>query len=660
MRIQRKNFFQALAILVCGIVTFLIFYYGRSGHFFGLEKISENAKFEALCAQLFAEQLSGDSLSLHFTLREPSLYGISDSEITLPVYSKEQERAAATSTENVKKRFSAIKRSALSQELTYSYDVLDYFFKYNLEGYRYSYLSEPFSAFSGIQTEFPLLLTEYAFNSEKDVENYLQILDRSGSYFKGLMEYEKEKSRAGLFMSDKEADKIIDWCVDFAKPKEDHILITTFEKKLETLFTEGEISSSEKNYYLTQNERLLTTVLFPAYESLGDCLLVLKGTGKDIAGLCQDENGREYYEYLVKSKVGTDKSISEIKAMLSEKLQSDYLLLHSTVAALPEGAYENFQDPLANLTPAEILEDIKKRMAQEFSFEINESYSYTVKDVDASLEAYTSPAYYFTPPLDAVSQNVIYVNNATTSKGIELYTTLAHEGFPGHLYQSVSFQTYGDKNDLPPLRSLLYFGGYVEGYATYVEMMSYEYAARCGNELCDDPSLGTIYQAIAVDRSLQLCLYSLLDIMIHYEGMSVADITPYMQNLGITDEETIEAIYFYIASEPANYLKYYVGYLEILECKELAMANWGDSYSDAKFHKLLLELGPSPFPLIKKAILDSFENSFYFVTVYHVLCYLILLSCFFLKYSVRVYKVFSSTFCSVSSKWFTTSSIISS
>ncbi|MBD5544685.1 MAG: DUF885 domain-containing protein [Lachnospiraceae bacterium] len=645
MKSHKKNLLQVFAFLVCGAIIFLIFYYGKSGHFFGLEKISENAKFDSLCSELFVSELSSDSLSLHFTLRDPSLYGISGSEVTLPVYNKETNRTTAVSLENARKRLKKIKRDSLYDEFSYSYDVLEYYLTSNLESCQFSYLDEPFSAFSGVQTEFPLLLSEYTFDTKKDVENYLKILECSGPYLKGLMEYEKEKSDAGLFMSDKEAIKVISWCDDFTKSTENHILVTTFEKKLDTLLAEGEISSSEKNYYISQNDRLLTTVLFPAYDSLGDCLIVLMGTGKEQAGLCHDENGKKYYEYLVKSKVGTDKSIPEIKAILTDKLQSDFLLLHSTVASLPSGAYGNFQDPLETLTPVEILEDIKMRMTSQFPFKPDESYSYTVKDVDSSLEAYTSPAYYFTPPLDAISQNVIYINRSSTHQGIDLYTTLAHEGFPGHLYQSVAFHTYCEKEKLPSLRNLLYFGGYIEGYATYTEMLSYEYAAQCGSSLSEDPSLQTIYQAVALDRSIQLCLYSLLDIMIHYEGMSAEDIAPYLHNLGITDSETIDAIYFYIGAEPANYLKYYMGYLEILECKKLAKAKWGNSYSDARFHQLLLELGPSPFPLIKEAILDTVWNGFYLLL---------------LKNSARVVKVFSNTSFSGSSNWLTICSIISS
>lgn len=279
MKNNKKKYIQISAFLLCMAIALLTFHYGKSGHFFGLEQISESAKFKSLCSELFVSELSSDSLSLHFTLRNPSLYGISGTEITLPVYSEQSEASSAVSIENAKKRLKKIRRNSLSDELRYSYDVLEYSLANRLEGCRYSYLDEPFSAFSGIQTEFPLLLSEYAFDTKKDVENYLKILECSGSYLQGLMEYEKEKSAKGLFMSDKEAAKVIAWCDDFTQSTENHILITTFNKKLDTLLSEGEISSSEKNYYLSQNDRLLSTVLFPAYESLGDCLTVLKGTG---------------------------------------------------------------------------------------------------------------------------------------------------------------------------------------------------------------------------------------------------------------------------------------------------------------------------------------------------------------------------------------------
>ena len=52
---------------------------------------------------------------------------------------------------------------------------------------------------------------------------------------------------------------------------------------------------------------------------------------------------------------------------------------------------------------------------------------------------------------------------------LTLFTTLAHEGYPGHLYQTIFYES----TDPDPVRSIFNFGGYVEGWATYAEMCSY-------------------------------------------------------------------------------------------------------------------------------------------------------------------------------------------
>lgn len=73
------------------------------------------------------------------------------------------------------------------------------------------------------------------------------------------------------------------------------------------------------------------------------------------------------------------------------------------------------------------------------------------------------------PAIDNTKENVIYINQGHIPDDLDFYTTLAHEGYPGHLYQT----TYFASTNPAPLRSLLNFGGYTEGWATYSEMMSY-------------------------------------------------------------------------------------------------------------------------------------------------------------------------------------------
>ena len=95
-------------------------------------------------------------------------------------------------------------------------------------------------------------------------------------------------------------------------------------------------------------------------------------------------------------------------------------------------------------------------------------------------------------------------------------------------------------------------------------------------------------------NSIILGLYANADIGIHYEGWDLADTISYFSSYGISDESVIQEIYRYIVGDPANYLTYYVGYLEMMELKK----EWNSSQKE--FHQRILEIGPAPFDIIKK------------------------------------------------------------
>ena len=224
-----------------------------------------------------------------------------------------------------------------------------------------------------------------------------------------------------------------------------------------------------------------------------------------------------------------------------------------------------------------------------------------VKEVSASLEDYCAPAFYLTPPLDDTENNVIYINEKSTPQGLELYTTLAHEGYPGHLYQAVYSQRNMLSNEENPVRQIFWYGGYLEGWALYVEFISYDYATELAME-AGDIDAAYAYQIEKHNRNMQLCLYALLDVAIHYDGASYEQVHEVLGAFGILDADTTRRVYDYIAEEPANYLKYYLGYLEILRLKEAAKEQWGDEYSDLRFHTFYLDCGPSDFTTLKEAL----------------------------------------------------------
>ena len=129
----------------------------------------------------------------------------------------------------------------------------------------------------------------------------------------------------------------------------------------------------------------------------------------------------------------------------------------------------------------------------------------------------------------------------------------------------------------------------------YAELSSYDYAVKLIQDSC--PEAADYYLACRLDRQIQLCLYALLDIAIHYDGASLEDVRAILSSFGSLSEDTMNAVYTYIAEEPCNYPKYYLGYLEIMELKKQAAALWGDNGSAFlyRFHCFLLENGPADF-----------------------------------------------------------------
>lgn len=562
----------------------------------------DKRQFHRFTEGLFLSDLSGNTLNLHYTLAYPENYGL-DGKAVLPSYSGGND-----SSENQNELLSslaalaAISKDKLSSNDAYAYELLERYLKRRLKGEQFTYYSDPFSPNSGMQSGLPILLADYTFRKEQDVIDYLDLIEQTQDYFSGLTAYETKKSKAGLFMADYSAVKVIEQC-DMIMDKQQleegtHFLITTFSERLDELVKQNIITQAAADQYISENNRLLTTVMQPAYEQTGDAFILLNGTGENEQGLFYFPEGRAYYEYLLASTTGSDRSIAEIKKLLFEDFQNNYNALIALIRQYPEIADSSLADsfalPLAD--PEEMLFDLQNRMSRDFpSFPIQDQSftpACTIKNVSASMENYCSPAYYLTPPIDDMRNNIIYINGKNSPDSLTLYTTLAHEGYPGHLYQTVYSQMYMNQNDDSCIRYLLHYGGYVEGWALYVENLSYYYAQA---QVKTNPYAAAYYEACRLNRNLQLCLYSLLDISIHYEGASLEQVQRILQTIGITNQTTVTGIYQYIVEEPVNYLKYYLGFLEFQLLKEEAAALWGDSFTLYRFHQFVLETGPSDF-----------------------------------------------------------------
>jgi uncharacterized protein (DUF885 family) len=548
---------------------------------------------------------------MHYTVANPSRYGIDSYTPTLPSYSKERRNNSIKELASAIETLQGIDIAKLNDGNAYLYRLP--YLENEKNGMLLYYYANPLSPSSGMQSQLPILLAEYTFRSKQDVDDYLSLLDQTDSYFEGIASYLKDQSAQGLFMPDYSVDKIIAQC-DTIMDKTSleagtHFLNTTFEERLDHLIEKGGLSEKEKAAYLSENSRLLTTVMLPAYQKMGDELLLLKGSGKNENGLFYYPDGKKYYTYLIQSNTGSYRDIKEIKLLLlrdfEKSIESMQALLQSNPGLLSSsGALSN---SFAYETPTDMLKNLQQMMVSDFPAlsDVAEDTTpvCTVKPISKNLQEYCSPAFYLTPPLDDIGENVIYINPKNNPHGVELYTTLAHEGYPGHLYQTVYSQLFFRKTETNPIRCLLSYGGYVEGWAMYVELKSYDYAKSLMKQTA--PETEALYELYKLDRQIQLSLYSLLDIAIHYEGATYKQAHKMLSSVGISEPSTTRSIYEYIVEEPTNYLKYYLGYLEIINLKKEAKKLWQDTYSEYRFHKFYLENGPADFTNLRLHLKQS-------------------------------------------------------
>lgn len=542
-----------------------------------------NEAFREYTENLFCDAVAASTISLHYTLKEPEKFGITEEKAVWGEAGQDPE-AVRASAENMQRALETFDYDSLNMQNRITYDILEYEAASSSEAADYILYEEPLSLVSGAQTQYPVVLSEYPFYDRQDADIYLQLLETTGDYFDSLLVFERRKAEEGLFMSDQSLDTVLEQCRSFLDMGDGNYLYSTFADRIGEL---ADLSEKEKSEYIQDNALAVEDYIFPAYEKLMRGLEELRGSGSNEKGLCCFPEGRAYYELLARRSVGTGRTVEEMRSLIREQMEDDLSAMEQILGAAVEEAEESARanaSVLGENAPQLILDRLKEKI--RIAFPEMPDAELEVKYVPEEMEEHLSPAFYMIPAIDNTEENVIYINRGHMSDDLTLFTTLAHEGYPGHLYQTV----YYESTDPDPLRSVMDFGGYVEGWATYAEMCSYYLTPLPEQQAA----------VLQKNSSLILGLYALADIGIHYDGWDLMDTVAFYSNYGITDTETVREIYELIIGSPANYLKYYVGYVEFLELKkEWAEASDG-SFSQKEFHQAVLDVGPAPFEIVEK------------------------------------------------------------
>lgn len=607
-----KNFFTSKKrLIIYTVIIFCILLFGITFCYFytshdspsSSKETAAGKKFNNYIDSLFASLLSDDTLSMHFYIADTNAFFQMDFPQTFGTISYSNMENSQSDYIDQIKYLKTFNYSDLTRSQKITYDILLYYFQTELDFADLCECYDCLSPTTGIQAQLPILLSEYQFYSSKDIDNYLSLLSKMPKFFDNIVAFEKEKISNETFMSKRNCEEIIEQCLSFSRVQsaEDNFLYTTFQSRINSC---DFLSDSQASSYCQKNKEYLSDYVIPSYKNLAATLDSLKNAYYTDDTSCNPtlpsfSNGKAYYEYLVRSRTGSSKTVEEIKSAIQKQVSSDMTNVSALFTSNPDLENSFYASSVSSLTdPNEILKDLmlkisgKNDTAKNYFKDVCQvnNISYDLKFVEDCLQDYLSPAFYLSPPIDLPKNHVIYVNQSPKFENQDLYVTLAHEGFPGHLYQNYVFS----KTSPPKIRHILNFGGYTEGWATYAEFLSYNY----------ETSDSTLASALSSSASFSLGLYSLVDIGVNYEGWSMEDTSKFLNNYGFSDSAICDEIYYSVTESPANYLQYYVGFLEICELRDSYLQQHPEKNGLSKFHKFILEFGPAPFEVIEKWMND--------------------------------------------------------
>ncbi len=568
--------------------------------------------FDAFSETIFHLLIDGDELTLNYLFEKPEDFGLEHSEPTLPT----PGIASEASKIYINLIFGNINRYDYEklnddQKMTYNI-IVDLLDNINAKTPEMSYLSNNYlGSYLGYQAQLPLLLVEYKFRSKLDVENYFKYLDLVPETFQKYVEFEQEKADKGYGMPDFVIDKVVGQCDNFITKADsaEHFMISSVNKKIDEC---SFLTSEEKTTYKKINEEKVKGPLLEGYRYVKDELPKLKGQAKNSLGLAHyvtadgEEIGKQYYEIDFQDTVGYKISMEDAIAYIDGKIAKcrDEIEYYRTLAQTNTNfRQEVLEYELMNTTPEEQLAYYQTAFDLYFPPLTNKP-KITVKYIDKAMEDNFSPAAYMTSAVDNYTEEFIYLNNADIKDedgNLDydyLYTTLAHEGYPGHLYQNVYFKN----QDVNILRKVLRSSGYSEGWATYTEIFSFE--------LLRGKYSDALVNYLILNEEYNMAINSRIDMGIHYDGWDQGDLKEFLlsYNPNITDE-TINAVFEQLVEIPNNYQTYFFTYFKLkdlqLKVKELAK----DDFDYLTFHQYILDCGPAPLRFVEEYVLSKYNKS---------------------------------------------------
>lgn len=558
----------------------------------------EQKKFDEFMKQEFVESMEQSYPNTHIILENPKDYRVDTSKTKVQI---DKELNETTMKENKElneksaKAFKEFDRDTLSDEQKETYDIYSYMLDYTTEmnDSKFDYMSMPLESMTGMHTQLPTLFSDWTLRNEQDVKDVITLMKSVRPYMDSILAYTKKQEEKGTLMLDIKSVK--EYCEKVVKEDVNSSVLTGLNESIDNL----KLGDDKTKQYKAELKKAFQEYFLPAYSDIIKTMKELDSSKNNTLGLSHMKNGKEYYELLFKQATGTDKSIEDIKKELNSMSRSSLLAVQSVISK-----NKNLYDEYVNGKIKTKYKDFES-MLKDLDKDIKDDFpsvgtlNYRIRPIGEDLASGGVAAYFNIPALDGTTPKQIRVNmleDALNVQSLETFSTVAHEGIPGHMYQIA----YAYKNVKDPWRnSMASFLGYTEGYATYTELYALKYLD------------GVSADAVKLQQNMvvyQDCLIALADIGIHYEGWTKEDLSKFLEEngLGVSD---VSDFYNQLQANPTAFLSYYVGYVQIANLKKDAQEELKDKFNDRDFHEAILKSGAAPFHVVEENVKDYIESA---------------------------------------------------
>ena len=472
----------------------------------------------------------------------------------------------------------------------------------------------PLNQIGGIHLNMVQFMTDvHPIRSKNEAKAYIDRLNMLDDVFGSTIESLNAQRDAGIFPPRFVFDHVIRQLNELINADQNPIR-DVFERKI----NEPELAFSDKFKAELINDLNLAMEesVNPSFQLLLDFMIETLPMADPNDGVWSLPNGDEFYALRLKVYTTTDYSAEDIhniglsevdriskrmQDILSELGYGDNLNVGEMMNQLNEDPQFLYADtPDRKTIVIKDYSDIVEEtwMAAADSFHRMPASKVEVRAVPEYSEENEAGGYYMSPALDGSRPGVFYANlyDIKQTPTYSMRALAFHEAIPGHHLQNALNL---ENEDLTLYRRFGYYtSAFGEGWALYSERLSVELGMA--KTLFDE--LGVLQSELF--RSVRL----VVDTGLHYKRWTREEAMDYMKKTtGMSDAEVVSEIERYIVW-PGQACSYKVGMIKILDLRERAKDQMGDSFDIRDFHSAVLDHGEPPLFVIENLVDDMIKE----------------------------------------------------